>query len=181
MHDARAYEAETDGIVVRVRPSYLAGQSDPDAGRWVWAYQVEIVNLTGVSVQLMARRWVITDARGHVEEVRGPGVIGEQPTILPGESYAYASGCPLGTASGWIGGLPLPQVVPATLLAIAASGFLLLALRRLQPGFAFAGSAIPSGPGWGHRLAAMAGRIGQGRGLLAFERMTADASQQPFR
>jgi ApaG protein len=100
MHDTRAYEAETDGIVVRVRPSYLAGQSDPDAGRWVWAYQVEIVNLTGVPVQLTARRWVITDARGHVEEVRGPGVIGEQPTIQPGESYAYASGCPLGTASG---------------------------------------------------------------------------------
>ena len=100
MHDTRAYEAETDGIVVRVRPSYLAGQSDPDGGRWVWAYQVEIVNLSGVSVQLMARRWVITDARGHVEEVRGPGVIGEQPTIQPGESYSYASGCPLGTASG---------------------------------------------------------------------------------
>ena len=55
MHDARAYEAETDGIVVRVRPSYLAGQSDPDGGRWVWAYQVEIVNLTGVPVQLEDR------------------------------------------------------------------------------------------------------------------------------
>ena len=104
MHDSRAYEAETDGIVVRVRPSYLAGQSDPDGGRWVWAYQVEIVNLTGVPVQLMARRWVITDARGHVEEVRGPGVISEQPTILPGENYAYASGCPLGTASGSMAG-----------------------------------------------------------------------------
>ena len=100
MHDAPAYEAETDGIVVRVRPSYLAGQSDPDGGRWVWAYQVEIVNLTGVSVQLTARRWVITDARGQVEEVRGPGVVGEQPTIQPGDSYSYASGCPLGTASG---------------------------------------------------------------------------------
>jgi ApaG protein len=100
MHDTPAYEAETDGILVRVRPSYLAGQSDPEGGRWVWAYQIEIVNLTGVPVQLMARHWLITDARGHVEEVRGPGVIGEQPTILPGESYAYASGCPLGTASG---------------------------------------------------------------------------------
>src|SRR5690606_25844606 len=97
---SRAYEAETEGIVVRVRPSFLAGQSDPEAGRWVWAYQVEIVNLSGVPVQLTARRWVITDARGHVEEVRGPGVVGEQPTIKPGESYAYASGCPLGTASG---------------------------------------------------------------------------------
>ena len=100
MHDARAYEAETDGIVVRVRPSYLAGQSDPEGGRWVWAYQVEIVNLSGVPVQLVARRWVITDALGHVEEVRGAGVVGEQPTIQPGDSYSYASGCPLGTASG---------------------------------------------------------------------------------
>ena len=100
MNDDPAYETESAGIRVRVRPSYLAGQSDPDAGRWVWAYQVEIVNLTGVPVQLMARRWVITDARGHVEEVRGPGVIGEQPTIQPGDSYSYASGCPLGTASG---------------------------------------------------------------------------------
>ena len=104
MHDTRAYEAETDGILVRVRPSYLAGQSDPEAGRWVWAYQVEIVNLSGVPVQLMARRWEITDALGHVEEVRGPGVIGEQPTIQPGDSYSYASGCPLGTASGSMAG-----------------------------------------------------------------------------
>jgi ApaG protein len=100
MHDARAYEAETDGIVVRVRPSYLAGQSDPTGGRWVWAYQVEIVNLSAVPVTLQSRRWVITDALGHVEEVRGAGVVGEQPTIQPGDSYSYASGCPLGTASG---------------------------------------------------------------------------------
>lgn len=100
MHDTPAYEAETDGIVVRVRPSYLAGQSDPEGGRWVWAYQVEIVNLSASLVQLVARRWTITDARGHVEEVRGPGVVGEQPTIQPGDSYAYASGCPLGTPSG---------------------------------------------------------------------------------
>ena len=100
MHDGPAYTAETDGILVRVRPSYLAGQSDPDGGRWVWAYQVEIVNLSGVTVQLMARRWVITDGLGHVEEVRGPGVVGEQPVIAPGDSYAYASGCPLGTSTG---------------------------------------------------------------------------------
>ncbi|MGV9008312.1 Co2+/Mg2+ efflux protein ApaG [Brevundimonas sp.] len=100
MHDTPAYEAETDGIVVRVRPSFLAGQSNPDAGRWVWAYQVEIVNLTGVAVQLMARHWVITDARGQVEDVRGPGVVGEQPVIAPGASYTYASGCPLTTPSG---------------------------------------------------------------------------------
>jgi ApaG protein len=100
MHDAPAYEAETEGVLIRVRPSYLAGQSDPDGGRWVWAYQVEIVNLTTTTVQLMARRWVITDGQGRVEEVRGAGVVGEQPVIKPGDSYTYASGCPLGTPTG---------------------------------------------------------------------------------
>lgn len=100
MHDGPAYSAETGGILVRVRPSYLAGQSDPAAGRWVWAYHVEIVNLSGGTVQLKSRRWTITDALGRVETVEGPGVVGEQPVIAPGESYAYASGCPLPTDSG---------------------------------------------------------------------------------
>lgn len=100
MHDGSPYTAETDGVLIKVRPSYLAGQSDPEAGRWVWAYQVEIVNLTGSPLQLMSRHWIITDASGHVEEVHGPGVIGQQPVILPGESYSYASGCPLPTPSG---------------------------------------------------------------------------------
>ena len=104
MHDGKAYESETDGILVRVRPSYLAGQSDPEGGRWVWTYQVEIENRGAVSVQLMARHWTITDGRGLTEEVRGPGVVGEQPTIQPGDSYSYASGCPLGTASGAMSG-----------------------------------------------------------------------------
>jgi ApaG protein len=100
MHDTQPYIAETEGVLVKVRPSYLAGQSDPDAGRWVWAYQVEIINLGTSTIQLIARHWVITDARGQVEEVRGSGVIGEQPVIAPGDSYSYASGCPLGTPSG---------------------------------------------------------------------------------
>ncbi|WP_339931083.1 Co2+/Mg2+ efflux protein ApaG [uncultured Brevundimonas sp.] len=104
MYDAHAYEAETDGIIVRVRPSYLAGQSDPDSGRWVWAYQVEIENRGAATVQLIARHWIITDARGQIEDVRGPGVVGEQPTIPPGDSYSYTSGCPLGTASGSMAG-----------------------------------------------------------------------------
>lgn len=100
MNDDPAYEAESAGIRVRVRPSYLAGQSDPEAGRWVWAYQVEIENRRESPVQLIARHWVITDAKGHVEEVRGSGVVGEQPVIQPGDRYAYASGCPLPTPSG---------------------------------------------------------------------------------
>jgi ApaG protein len=97
---AKAYEAETDGIMVRVDPAIWRASPTPRAGRWVWAYQVEIVNLSPSPVQLVARRWVITDARGHTEEVRGSGVVGEQPTIQPGDSYSYASGCPLGTPSG---------------------------------------------------------------------------------
>lgn len=100
MHDGPAYSTETHDVVVRVRPSYLAGQSDPEAGRWVWAYQIEIVNLRLHPVQLLARHWTITDAMGRVEEVRGPGVVGEQPVIPPGGSHSYASGCPLSTPSG---------------------------------------------------------------------------------
>ena len=104
MHEGDPYSAETDGIVVKVRPSFLAGQSDPGENRWVWVYQVEIVNLTPAPVQLMARRWLITDGLGRTEEVRGPGVVGEQPVIRPGDSYSYASGCPLSTPSGSMAG-----------------------------------------------------------------------------
>ncbi|WGM45184.1 Protein ApaG [Brevundimonas sp. NIBR10] len=100
MYDTPAYTAETEGVLVKVRPSYLAGQSDPQAGRWVWAYQIEIVNLSAAPVQLISRHWIITDAHGRVEEVRGPGVVGDQPVIAPGDSYSYASGCPLPTPSG---------------------------------------------------------------------------------
>ncbi|NBB51700.1 Co2+/Mg2+ efflux protein ApaG [Rhizobium sp. CRIBSB] len=100
MHDGVPYSAETDGILVKVRPSFLAGQSDPDENRWVWAYQIEIVNLTEGPVQLMSRRWTITDALGRIEQVQGPGVVGEQPVIGAGDSYSYASGCPLPTPSG---------------------------------------------------------------------------------
>jgi ApaG protein len=97
-------EAMTRGIRVEVRPNYLENQSDPRSGLWMFAYHVRILNDSTDTVQLLSRHWIITDARGHVEQVRGPGVIGEQPTILPGESYAYASGCPLGTASGSMAG-----------------------------------------------------------------------------
>jgi len=123
MHSAPAYSAETEGVVVRVRPSYLAGQSDPAEGRWVWAYQVEIVNLSGGPVQLVARRWTITDALGRVEEVRGPGVVGEQPVIEPGDSYAYASGCPLTTPSGSMVGAYFMQNAEGRMFEAAIPAF----------------------------------------------------------
>lgn len=109
-HGDDLYEAQTDGVIVRVRPIYLEEQSDPDEGRWLWAYAVEIENRRPERVQLLARHWVITDASGHVEEVRGPGVVGEQPVIDPGETYGYASGCPLGTSSGTMEGTYLMSI-----------------------------------------------------------------------
>jgi ApaG protein len=94
------YEAESHGFTVRVRPTYLPEHSNPEEHRFVWAYAIEIHNQSAESAQLVSRRWTITDAAGRVEVVKGPGVIGEQPTIRPGESYSYSSGCPLTTSSG---------------------------------------------------------------------------------
>jgi ApaG protein len=95
-----AYEAVTRGITVRVRPTYLPDQSEPDERRWVWAYTIELENHGVVQVQLLSRHWVITDAAGRIEEVEGPGVVGEQPVLQPGASFSYTSGCPLPTPSG---------------------------------------------------------------------------------
>lgn len=106
-----AYEAITRGLAVRVRPSFLPGQSDPANRRWTWAYNIEIANHGRETVQLISRHWIITDAWGRVEEVEGPGVVGEQPVIRPGDSYAYASGCPLSTPSGTMVGTYQMMVV----------------------------------------------------------------------
>ncbi len=94
------YEALTQGIRVRVVPEYLADQSEPGDHYYFWAYTVEITNLSEAQVQLKSRSWQITDANGRTEEVRGPGVVGEQPILAPGESFTYSSGCPLTTAQG---------------------------------------------------------------------------------
>ena len=98
------YSAETRSIVVSVRPAYLEDQSEPDSGRWFWAYTVRIENQGTGPVQLLARHWKITNARGKLEEVRGPGVIGKTPTIEPGKFFEYTSGCPLDTSSGFMAG-----------------------------------------------------------------------------
>jgi ApaG protein len=92
--------AETDGVVVRVSVSYLPEQSEPARGRWFWAYHVRIENDGAQAIQLLTRHWVITDGRGARHSVEGEGVIGEQPTIAPGGSYDYVSGCPLATPTG---------------------------------------------------------------------------------
>ncbi|MDT7933933.1 MAG: Co2+/Mg2+ efflux protein ApaG [Sphingomonadaceae bacterium] len=116
------YAETTDGITVRVNPSFLPDQSDPGKPLYVWAYHVRIENGGAENVQLISRHWIITDARGGVQEVRGLGVVGEQPVISPGESYDYVSGCPLGTPSGimkgsyqmrWSGGADFEVGIPA--------------------------------------------------------------------
>ena len=98
--DQPVYEATTRGIVVRVVSEYLGAQSDPLEGRYVWNYTIEIENRGSETVQLISRRWLITDAMNRTEEVAGPGVIGEQPKLKPQEAFRYTSGCPLATPSG---------------------------------------------------------------------------------
>jgi ApaG protein len=98
------YTALTRSIRVSVESFYVEQQSAPDEGRWVFAYRVTIANEGSETVQLISRHWRITDARGRVVEVRGPGVVGEQPRLGPGERFQYTSGTPLGTPSGFMVG-----------------------------------------------------------------------------
>ncbi len=94
------YSAVTRNISVSVEPFYLEDNSDPSESHYVWAYRVTIDNQSAAPVKLLSRYWHITDGMGRVEEVRGDGVVGEQPELDPGDSYQYTSGCPLPTPSG---------------------------------------------------------------------------------
>jgi ApaG protein len=96
--------AVTEGIRVTVRSQYLPDQSSPSDDRFVFAYTVKIANEGGRTAQLRTRHWVITDGRGVIEEVRGDGVVGEQPRLAPGETFQYTSGCVLQTAVGTMQG-----------------------------------------------------------------------------
>lgn len=98
------YAATTRAVTVRVAPNYLEEQSDPDEGQFVWAYHIRLENGGAETVQLISRHWIITDGRGRTQEVKGLGVVGDQPTLAPGESYDYVSGCPLSTPSGTMRG-----------------------------------------------------------------------------
>ena len=102
--DAPVYEARTQDVLVRVVATYAPEQSDPEEGDFFWVYTVEIENHSKETVQLVSRRWVITDAQNRVQEVAGPGVVGEQPELRPGEAFRYSSGCPLKTTSGTMRG-----------------------------------------------------------------------------
>ena len=98
------YRETTHDITVTVKPYYLEDQSSPDQSHYVWAYHVRIENNGQRTVQLRNRHWRITDSLGRIQEVRGAGVVGEQPLLRPGDSFEYTSGTPLPTPSGIMGG-----------------------------------------------------------------------------
>jgi ApaG protein len=98
------YRETTRAITVTVRPSFLDEQSRPEDNYFVWAYEVTILNGGPETVTLKTRYWKIMNANGQVQEVRGAGVVGEQPTLTPGQRFEYTSGCPLSTASGFMSG-----------------------------------------------------------------------------
>jgi len=116
MAESKKYE-----IAVTVATQYLADQSDPSSGRYVFAYTITLSNTGTVTAQLISRHWIITDAEGDVQEVRGLGVIGQQPLLVPGQSFEYTSGCalptPVGTMKGSYqmvaeDGLPFDATIP---------------------------------------------------------------------
>ncbi|MEC8622655.1 MAG: Co2+/Mg2+ efflux protein ApaG [Pseudomonadota bacterium] len=94
------YSATTKAIRVSVKPIFLDDQSTPSEDHYVWAYQVTIENTGSGTVQLINRHWRITDAQGRMQEVKGEGVVGEQPRLGPGQLFEYTSGTPLTTPSG---------------------------------------------------------------------------------
>src|SRR6185295_17164058 len=98
------YRTVTRQIEVKVIPEFLPDKSSPENGYFFWAYTITLTNLGGETVQLKTRYWRITDAHGRLQEVRGPGVVGETPVLKPGEDYEYTSGVPLPTPSGFMVG-----------------------------------------------------------------------------
>jgi ApaG protein len=117
------YERITRGIKVIVRPQYIEGQSKPDEDHFVWAYTITVENHGRETVTLKTRYWKITDATGKVQEVRGAGVVGETPTLKPGDSFTYTSGCPLKTPSGFMVGAYQMQNDAGELLNIEIPAF----------------------------------------------------------
>ncbi|MEZ5854689.1 MAG: Co2+/Mg2+ efflux protein ApaG [Hyphomicrobiaceae bacterium] len=117
------YEAVTNGIRVRVTPRFLEDQSVPEEGRYFWAYTVEIANDGAETVQLKTRHWQIVDGNGRRETVNGPGVIGKTPTLEPGKSFSYTSGCPLTTPSGIMSGSYQMQLADGRMMDVEIPGF----------------------------------------------------------
>jgi ApaG protein len=97
-------DAVTQGIRVQVVSRYDPSRSNPHQNQWFFLYTVTLTNEGSITTQLLSRHWIITNANGKVEEVKGPGVVGEQPILAPGQSFEYTSGCPLPTSFGTMHG-----------------------------------------------------------------------------
>jgi ApaG protein len=127
------YEQETQGLVVRVEPRFLPEESAPHDRRFVWAYTIEIENRSPDTVQLLSRHWRITDENGVSQEVRGPGVVGQQPTLSPGETFRYSSACPLAAPSGvMVGAYSMIRVDDGVAFEIAVPLFALESPHRAK-------------------------------------------------
>ena len=116
------YHQTSNGVSVSVEVEYIPRDEHDDEGRYVWAYHITMHNQSPMTIQLKTRHWTITDARGRVQHVDGPGVVGETPVLAPDATYDYSSGCPLETSSGAMNGyymferedgLPLKVMIPA--------------------------------------------------------------------
>jgi ApaG protein len=117
---------------ITVRPQFVAEQSDPDEGRFLFAYTVTIRNTGDIAAQLISRHWIITDANNRVEEVRGLGVVGEQPVLQPGEAFEYTSGCPIETPVGSMKGSYQCVAADGTQFEAAIPEFVLSMPRTLH-------------------------------------------------
>jgi ApaG protein len=117
---------------VAVKPRFLPEQSDPERERYLFAYTITVTNTGEVTAKLMSRHWIITDADHHVEEVKGAGVVGEQPVLRPGESFEYTSGCPLATPLGSMKGSYQCVAEDGTKFDVAIPEFLLAMPRTLH-------------------------------------------------
>ncbi|MDE2585238.1 MAG: Co2+/Mg2+ efflux protein ApaG [Betaproteobacteria bacterium] len=127
MAESKKYE-----IAVVVAPQFLADQSEPDDGRYVFAYTITIRNTGNVASQLISRHWIITDAEEQVQEVRGLGVVGHQPLLQPGESFEYTSGCSLTTPVGTMRGTYQMVAEDGTAFEVEIPEFTLAAPRVLH-------------------------------------------------
>jgi ApaG protein len=119
-------------FTVTVSPRFLPEQSDPENGRYLFAYTIRILNSGQISAQLVSRHWIITDANQHIEEVRGAGVVGEQPQLAPGEAFEYTSGCPLETPFGSMRGSYQCVAEDGTHFEVPIAEFLLTVPRTLH-------------------------------------------------
>jgi ApaG protein len=119
-------------FTVTVSPRFLPEQSDPENERYLFAYTIRIANTGEVAAQLLSRHWIITDANQHVDEVRGPGVVGEQPHLEPGEAFEYTSGCPLPTPFGSMRGSYQCKADDGTTFEVSIPEFLLSVPRTLH-------------------------------------------------